>query len=353
MKILFLPNFRVTKLPVDDEGIRDANRYVSADAYWFFRYWPECDVVVLDNVAPAGIRFVESKLKLYWHQSLKAAVKSNEFDLLVSHSYNSGMVLALLRSLAGARIPPLLVIDVGCLNGGRYIPWEIWVLRYSLRSVGGLAYHARIQEAFYARNFPEIPRRYVPFGVDTEFFRPLRRPSTQDFALSIGYAKRDYATLIRAWGGIDFPLRIVGRRSLPGRPGPSVESMPPVRIDILRELIHDARLVLLPIADDPYSTGQTTLLQCMAMGKPIIVTDVPGIRDYVDNGSTAVVVPPKDSRALHEAADELLKSEAAASRIGAMALDVVRERYTESLMARSLFGFAKSVKESRPSVRGR
>jgi glycosyltransferase involved in cell wall biosynthesis len=65
----------------------------------------------------------------------------------------------------------------------------------------------------------------------------------------------------------------------------------------------------------------------MAMSKAVVVTDTPGIADYVSPGKTARVVPGGDSTALREAITHLLANPAEAERLGTQARqDVLRFR---------------------------
>jgi len=39
------------------------------------------------------------------------------------------------------------------------------------------------------------------------------------------------------------------------------------------------------------SSGQQSYLNAMLLGKPVIVTEPPGVHDYINNGVTGVIVP--------------------------------------------------------------
>jgi glycosyltransferase involved in cell wall biosynthesis len=347
MKVLVLTNFRVEHLGEDDLRLRDANKYVPSRGYWFFRYWTGSNVDVLDTGRNPIVDRVEKVTKVHFLQAAKAIIRSDDYDIVVSHSFNSGFVYSLMRSIFGDVSPPHMVIDVGCLNGGRSIDWQVSILRHALETVGGIAFHASIQEGFYRRHFPRLKRLYVPFGVDTEFFRPLPKAAGLDYAISIGYDKRDYETLLRAWKPIEFPLLIVGSSQLPLSKAGPIKVVPRVTINVLRELIHGARFVVLPVTNEPYSVGQTTLLQCMAMARPVITTNVPGVRDYVTNGVDGILVPHGDPGQLNGAIRHLLKDDASAIDLGRRAQAAVRTRNSERLMAERLRGFAEQVLSGR------
>ncbi len=55
------------------------------------------------------------------------------------------------------------------------------------------------------------------------------------------------------------------------------------------------------------------------MGKPIISTDVDGLREVIEDGKTALVVPPKDVKVLAQKIIYLLKNKEEAERLGANA----------------------------------
>lgn len=68
------------------------------------------------------------------------------------------------------------------------------------------------------------------------------------------------------------------------------------------------------------------LLEAMAVGAPIVATDVGDVSGVVD--ATAVVVPPGDHRALAEAIGELLADPDRAAELGATARRRVRDRHS-------------------------
>jgi glycosyltransferase involved in cell wall biosynthesis len=59
-----------------------------------------------------------------------------------------------------------------------------------------------------------------------------------------------------------------------------------------------------------------TLLESMAVGTPVVCTDVGGMPEYVQDGTTGFVVPPGDSSALRGALQRLLDEPPLAMRLG-------------------------------------
>jgi glycosyltransferase involved in cell wall biosynthesis len=92
----------------------------------------------------------------------------------------------------------------------------------------------------------------------------------------------------------------------------------PPPVEYLRELINGA-VVVVPLAVDDISAGQMVVVQSMGLGKPVVVTDTPTIRDYVTDGYNARLVPMGDAEAMAAVIGDLLSSPAERKRLGANA----------------------------------
>jgi glycosyltransferase involved in cell wall biosynthesis len=90
----------------------------------------------------------------------------------------------------------------------------------------------------------------------------------------------------RILGGIDFPSNV------------KVFS---VGHDEYRRLMAESCINVLALKKDLLrSSGHQTFLNAMAMGKPVIVTDLKSAQDYIENGVDGFLVPPSDSKRLRE-----------------------------------------------------
>jgi len=61
------------------------------------------------------------------------------------------------------------------------------------------------------------------------------------------------------------------------------------------------------------------------MAKPIIATDINGVREQIKNGRTGILVPPGDPQALAEGINQLLKDTFQAQQFGIEARKQVEE----------------------------
>jgi len=66
------------------------------------------------------------------------------------------------------------------------------------------------------------------------------------------------------------------------------------------------------------------MVEAMALGRPLVISDVSGVADVVENGASGMIVPPRDVAALAKAINHL-RDPAVATAIGARAHTRVRE----------------------------
>ena len=101
-----------------------------------------------------------------------------------------------------------------------------------------------------------------------------------------------------------------------------------------------ATLVALPsyMESCPYS-----LIEAMAFEKPIVATAIPGTLSMVEDGVSALLVPPGDPRALAEAIDRLLGDETLRRRLGKAAASVARERFSSDRMCAETLRYFEQV----------
>jgi len=78
------------------------------------------------------------------------------------------------------------------------------------------------------------------------------------------------------------------------------------------------------------------LLEAMAVGCPVVATRVGGIPDIVEDGTTGLLVPPRDERALAEAILTLLRDRSRRAAYGEAARRHVDGRFDVETMVRSV-----------------
>lgn len=178
---------------------------------------------------------------------------------------------------------------------------------------------SRLERKRYADIFHNARNKFIsiPYGLHvvqindktlTADRAPLSSPNHQ-YAFSAGRSGRDYKSLTAAFSALDMPLKIAcdvesafadcANRS-------NIEVLNKCYgADYINTLLQ-ATIVIIPLSVDDISAGQMVLLQAMALGKPIIITEGPTVAEYVPNNSIAILVAPHDPDAIKSSVLKLM-----------------------------------------------
>lgn len=347
MKILMLVNWKIEytdKVPTDKQP---PDYYIKGEDYWFFRYFQnkkDLQVDVADIRSFKALEnFEKNKIRFYIWQTLKVLPKLKNYDLVLSHGMQSGIVLCLWRRLFGKGKYKHIVFDIGAFNSAKEDGKALKLMQFASKTLDGVIYHTAMQEEYYKKCHPWLLQksRYIAFGTDSDFFvgektqKAEIKRTGKSYILSIGYNKRDWDTLIKAYEKLDteVELHLLGDDSWKND-NPKIKVIPPVSVVEMKQMIEECLFGILPLKWFNYSFGQMTLMQQMALGKAVIVSEVPSLKDYVRDGIDALVYPPEDVDALAERMKVLLEDENLRERIGKEASRTIKERINEKSMAK-------------------
>jgi hypothetical protein len=269
---------------------------------------------------------------------------------------NPDLIAAVLLGLLPRRMRPRVVMaeanwkpGSGVRRLGRRVGF-----RLIARSVDVFCVVSRHEERVFADTWGIDPGRvvYTPFYwtlSDDEVADP--GPPEGDAVFAGGNPMRDYGTLIEAVRGMRVPVTIAtSRPEVVGHPDlpPNVDAGRLTHDEFIRRL-RAAAVVAIPLQPGTArSGGEQTYLNAMALGKPVVVTDSPGVRDYVEDGVTGRIVPASDPAALREAIAWALAQEnrEAVVRMAAAARARAIAEFGPDGWVRSLLGQAHRLREA-------
>jgi glycosyltransferase involved in cell wall biosynthesis len=270
----------------------------------------------------------------------------NQADVVFSTVDTVGIPLILLKHFGLVR-PPLVYVSIGLperlaqLRGDRMKRLYARALRGTHTIVAYAESEADQLRAWLGPVAPQIS--FVPFGVDVHAFHPVPQVAPAFDVLTVGAdPQRDFELLVRlAARRPELSFRIVASaehagalRDVPGNVAVETD----IPLEQVRDRLAHARVVALPVRDNSYSGATTTLLQAMAMAKPVVVSRTDAIaKGYeLEDGVNCCLVPPGDEVAFERALLETLAGADAATALGIRARETVErsltwERYTNAL----------------------
>jgi starch synthase len=190
---------------------------------------------------------------------------------------------------------------------------------------------------FAARSFVEegvAPEKIhvIPYGVRLDSFRPVAKPSQQDFeVIFIGQISlhKGIPYLLEAFARLRHPrkrLRLIGSRMREMKP--VLDKLPTSQVEMLGtlpksellEYLSRSHVLVLPSIDEGFGMVQG---EAMACGCPVIATTNSGAENLFTDGVEGFIVPPRDAIALADRLQQLADDSQLQQRMSASALERV------------------------------
>ncbi|TME06117.1 MAG: glycosyltransferase family 4 protein [Chloroflexi bacterium] len=241
------------------------------------------------------------------------------YDVLITDSEHVGLPLALMLRVSRSRCRHVLVVHLVST------PLKAFFIRYLAgRGVSCYVYHFPSAEPVLERlGVPPERRRFVPYMVDSEFWSPVDVPQKRQIC-AVGLEYRDYPTLLEAVRGVDVAVDIAaGSPWSQKADGTHRAELPPnVRVGRrdyaeLRQLYAESLFTVVPLLENEMQAGITTIVESMAMGRPVVVSRTRGQVGTVRDSHNGLEVPPGDVAALRRAIHWLLDHPEECRRMGA------------------------------------
>jgi glycosyltransferase involved in cell wall biosynthesis len=270
------------------------------------------------------------------------------YEAIVTDGEQIGLPLATFLKLTPGRRPCHLMI-VHVISEPKKLVFLDWLGVQS--AIDRFITYSRWQQRFIEDRWKLRRERvhWTPFMVDDEFFAPsLGTPLSNARAqiCAVGLERRDYKTLLRAVENLDVHVVIAAAspwsKRAEGLAGPAIPANVTVRKFTqyeLRQLYADSRFMVMPLENVKFQAGVTAILECLAMGKAVICSRVPGQADVVVEGENGRYVPSEDPSALRAEISQLLSQPAEAARLGANGRNLIKSQMSLDRYVQRLTGF--------------
>ena len=318
-------------------------------------------------------------------QVCEALVGGSEPRTICAWADRLGVPLALVAKLGRRRLDLVLVSD-WLSRPKKAVLIRRFRAHTKLRAILNSSSVQR-QIAIERLGVPPEKLHLVPLPVDEMFWRPAP-DSGENLICAVGMEARDYPTLIEAVRGIEVDVELAvgtivlaqgsaGASDVDGGADPARfdllrgsfghrfhregmqtlerEGLPPnVRLRKqlspleLRALYARSRLVVVPLHDVDSDCGMSTIIEAMAMARPVVVTRTTGQVDVVVDGQHGLYVPPGDAAGLRSAIAHLLDHPEEARQMGRAGRALIEERHSLDAHVERLTGLLERVGQAPP-----
>ena len=225
------------------------------------------------------------------------------------------------------------------------------IVRHTLRQAALITCDARIvrDRIVQLASYPAEKIVIFPWGIDLERFQP-RATDRERVRAELGLGGGPVIFMNRTFRpiyGVEYFLRALP--SLLARwpdavvvlagDGPSKDAL----ISLASDLGLSARIKFVGVVDNALMPGllnaadvyvssslsdgtSISLLEAMACGLPVVLSDLPSNREWVDGGQNGLLVAPRDSQGLADAISRLLDDPSLRQAMGRRNVEITRER---------------------------
>jgi glycosyltransferase involved in cell wall biosynthesis len=299
------------------------------------------NVHVLDygvyNRTPLGrfYRYLETQVRSDLYLTWLGWLIQNRYHLVFTMSERAGIPFAVLRCLFPFKKPFVTMFQSWSERQ------EFVVTKLNLfNRMDAIAVHCQsMKNHLISLGAPENRIHILPYTIDQRFFTPLSNvEQTKGLIVAAGETRsRDYPTLIAAVENT--PVHLVAAASGPWyarEKNHDLQVNLPKNVKLvqylprleLRKLYAQAHFVAVPVYDQIFSAGATSILEAGCMERAVIATRSRGILDFVVDGETGIVVEPGNVEAMREAICYLVAHPEVARQMGKNARARIEAQFT-------------------------
>jgi glycosyltransferase involved in cell wall biosynthesis len=255
--------------------------------------------------------------------AVMAFQRRSDYDVIFTNAENVALPLSLLLKTVAKR--PRHVTIAHRLSARKKRPFYRWLQVHHEMDVIFLYASAQRDFAREVLGIPGEKIHLIPFHADHRFYRPLPAVPVRESQISAaGLEWRDYPTLIDAVADqTDLCVKLAAASPWSRHDNETESCAVPSHVDVrsydyreLRDLYAGSSFVVVPLYENDFQAGITTILEAMAMGKAVVVTGTSGQSDVIVEGQNGLYVAPGDVQGWRHAIERLRQDAPLRARLG-------------------------------------
>ena len=302
------------------------------EGHWSFLRQLKLKVQNVDILQPLSFKHPVSRRLTYFsnylsefYVPLMAVARKRRYDVVVSWQMRMGVCYGILKRIAHSQKPPVHIIQdfhVDLAQTRWFYRFNLALLKLAIPGIDYFFCTSTEEEAIYSQMF-NIPRSRIAFLPLVEASPNFEEPSRpiKDYIFSYGKSDRDFDTLIRSVAALNIKTYILSRKYKP-------QVTVPENVCIMREYVSSqdmvqwiasSRIVVLSLKDYRISAGQISMLEVMALARPLIITENMATKEYATHRQTALFFGAGNDKELSEHIQHLWNHRESAERMGQQA----------------------------------
>jgi glycosyltransferase involved in cell wall biosynthesis len=274
-----------------------------------------------------------SKYLSEFYVPLVAALRKKQYDVVISWQMRIGICYGILKRIVHFHKPPVHIIQdfhIDLTQTRRFYRFQLALLKLAIPGIDYFFCTSTEEEAIYSRLF-NIPRNRIVFLPLVESSSNFEEPShpKKDYIFSFGKSDRDFDTLIRSVTPLNLKTYIVSQKYRPEVPVPE-------NVCIIRDYVSEkemvqwiasSRMVVLSLKDYRISAGQISMLEVMALARPLIITENMATKEYAVHQQSALFFKAGSDKELADQIQYLWSHPESAEQIGQKARQAAMKLY--------------------------
>ncbi len=309
-------------------------------------------LIRLDQRRPRWLRRLRPRHQLvsFW-SAVEALRATRGYDVVITDSEHVGLPFAALLWLTRSRCRHIAIVHRVSTRAKQLI-----IRTVATRGTACFVHHFETcAGVLESAGVPPDRRRLIPYMVDTRFWSPQRYVEPERQICAVGLEFRDYPTLFRAVRNLDVHVEVAAGSPWSQMPDSSANEQPPPNVHVgkrpygeLRELYARSLLTVVPLKENDMQAGITTIVESMAMGRPVVASATKGQTGTVRDGLNGANVVPGDVDDLRARLLQLLDDPQESRRLGENARRFVEERMTIERFVQRMSALVTEVASAAP-----